>query len=41
LFALLRQEVGNEQPYDAKTDMYGLGCLRYEGLGLYDHAICD
>jgi hypothetical protein len=38
---LFRQEVGNGQPCNAKTDMYGLGCLGNEGLGLYDHAICD
>jgi hypothetical protein len=28
--ALLLQEVENGLPYDAKTDIYGLGCLGYE-----------
>jgi hypothetical protein len=30
----LLQEVENGQPYDAKTDMYGLGCLGYEMASL-------
>jgi hypothetical protein len=34
LFALLLQEVENGQPYDAKTDIYGLGCLGYEMASL-------
>jgi serine/threonine protein kinase len=33
-FALFLQEVENGQPYDAKTDMYGLGCLGYEMASL-------
>jgi hypothetical protein len=33
-FALFLQEVENGLPYDAKTDMYGLGCLGYEMASL-------
>jgi hypothetical protein len=34
MFALLLQEVENGQPYEAKTNMYGLGCLAYEMASL-------
>ena len=34
LFHLVLKEVEKGLPYDAKTDMYGLGCLGYEMASL-------